>query len=134
MVDNPPSTIPPNILDTSTQPDLVIIEEQCVTLIELTIPFNSQESLTNAKTRKENKENYQLVLEDLESRGYVANLITIEIGSTQSLASRTRSALLEAFPSLSKAKLTTLLDQAASTVIMALLSSIVTLSLCVFFF
>ena len=88
MVDNPPSTIPPNILDTSTQPDLVIIEEQCVTLIELTIPFNSQESLTNAKTRKENKENYQLVLEDLESRGYVANLITIEIGSTQSLASK----------------------------------------------
>ena len=88
VVDNPPSTIPPNILDTSTQPNLVIIEEQCVTLIELTIPFNSQESLTNAKTRKENKENYQLVLEDLESRDYVANLITIEIGSTQSLASK----------------------------------------------
>ena len=31
MVDNPPSTIPPNILDTSAQPDLIIIEEQCVT-------------------------------------------------------------------------------------------------------
>ena len=49
-----------------------------VSLIELTIPFNSPESLANAKTQKENKENYQLVLGDLESHGYVTNLITIE--------------------------------------------------------
>ena len=90
-----------------------------VSLIELTIPFNSPESLANAKTQKENKENYQLVLGDLESHGYVANLITIEIGALGHWLPRTRSALLEAFPSLPKAKLTTLLDQAASTVISA---------------
>ena len=78
--------------------------------IELTIPFNSPESLANSKTRKENKESYQLGLGDLESCGSVANLITIEIGALSHWFPRTRSALLEAFPSLSKVKLTTLLD------------------------
>ena len=59
------------------------------------------------------------MLGDLESCGSVANLITIEIGALSHWFPRTRSALLDAFPSLSKVKLTTLLDQAASTVIMA---------------
>ena len=56
------------------------------------------------------------MLGDLEFRGYVANLITIEIGALGHWLPRTHSALLEVSPSLSKAKLTTLLDQAASTV------------------
>ena len=69
-VDNPPSIIPPEILDTSAHPDMVTIdlEDQCVTLIELTIPFNSQVSLFDAKTQKENTENYQLKLGDIISR------------------------------------------------------------------
>ena len=45
----------------------MIIEKQQITLVELTVPFNSPESLTNAKKRKENKENYQFVLSELES-------------------------------------------------------------------
>ena len=61
-VDHPPSTIPPEILDTNVRPDIVTIEDQHVTLVELTIPFNSPESLFNAKTLNENKENYQLAL------------------------------------------------------------------------
>ena len=66
-VDNPPSISPPEILNTSSHPDMVTIdlEDQCVTLIELTIPFNSKESLFDAKTQKENTENYQLKLGDL---------------------------------------------------------------------
>ena len=67
--DNPPSTIPSEILDTTARPDIVIIQQHEITLLELTVPFNSPEGLANAKHRKEGKENYQLVLSDLESRG-----------------------------------------------------------------
>ena len=52
-VDNP---ILPGILDKSVQPDIVINEDHFVTLVELTIPFNSPESLAIAKSRMENKE------------------------------------------------------------------------------
>ena len=37
LVDLP--TIPPEILDTSTRPDMVIIEEQQISLVELTVPW-----------------------------------------------------------------------------------------------
>ena len=79
--DNPPSTIPSEILDTTARPDIVIIQQHEITLPELTIPFNSPEGLANAKHRKEDKENYQVVLNGLESRGYSANFTTVEIGT-----------------------------------------------------
>ena len=49
---------------------MVNIEQLEITLVELTIPFNSPESLANARNRKESKENYQLALSNLESLGY----------------------------------------------------------------
>ena len=55
------------------------------------------------------------MLGDLESCGFTASLITIEIGALGHWLPITRSALLQTFPSLSKSKLTTLLDQTAST-------------------
>ena len=100
-------------MNTSARPELVIIEEQCVTLGEL--PFNSPESLANAKTRKENKKNCQLVLGELESHGFATSLITIAIGALGHRLPTNHSALLKAFSSLSKAKL--LLDQTTSTAI-----------------
>ena len=39
-----------SILDTSARPDIETVEEQCVAVVELTIPFNSPESLLNTKT------------------------------------------------------------------------------------
>ena len=59
--DNPPSTIPSEILDTTTRPDIMIIQQHEITLLDLTVPFNSPEGLANAKHCKECKENYQLV-------------------------------------------------------------------------
>ena len=56
-----------------------MVIEMFVTPVELTIPFNSPESLANANTQKENKENNQLVLGDLESCGFMASLITIKL-------------------------------------------------------
>ena len=50
------------------------------------------------------------MLRDLESCGFATSLITINIGALCHWLPITHSALLEAFTSLSKAKLTTLLD------------------------
>lgn len=63
-------------------------------------PFNSPERLANAKTWKENKENYQTVLGDLESHGYAASLITFETGALCLWLPITHSVLMEAFPCL----------------------------------
>ena len=64
--DNPPATIPLEILDTSARPDIVVISQREIVLLELTIPYNSPESIAKAKQRKESKENYQ---SDLEAKG-----------------------------------------------------------------
>ena len=45
--ENPVATIPDDTLVTSAQPDIVLVGEDEVTLIELTIPHNSLESLSS---------------------------------------------------------------------------------------
>jgi len=57
--DNPPSTIPAEILDTSARPDIVIVSANEIIFIELTVPYNSPDCLHNARSRKESKEIYQ---------------------------------------------------------------------------
>ena len=66
---------------TSARPDMVYIKNQEIVLVELTIPYNSPESLTNAKLRKQSKNNYQQLLRDFDQFGKRATVITIEIGS-----------------------------------------------------
>ena len=66
---------------TSARPDIVLVRPREVILLELTIPYNSPESLSKAKERKEFKQNYQLVLSDLDARGLSSSLYTIEIGA-----------------------------------------------------
>ena len=60
--DNSSATIPEKIITTSARPDLVLVREKEVVLMELTIPHNSLEAMNNAQRRKKSKENYQLVL------------------------------------------------------------------------
>lgn len=115
--ENPPSTIPSEVLVTTARPDIVVIRDQQVIFIELTIPFNSPESLANARHRKESKPNYQLALSDLEFRGYRANLTTIEIGTLGHWLPSTRSALHRLLPDIPKSTITALLDRAAKTTI-----------------
>ena len=57
--DNPYSTIPPDILVTSARQEIVLVRPREVILLELTIPYNSPESLSKAKEQKESKQNYQ---------------------------------------------------------------------------
>jgi hypothetical protein len=78
--ENPPSTIPPGILSTSAHPDIAIVSTGCTTLVELTVPWDSEDSLSRAKCRKNEKENYQLALADLTSLEINDTLVTIEIG------------------------------------------------------
>ena len=56
--DNPLTTIPESILVTSAHPDIVLVEEDDTTMLELAIPHNSIESIPNARIRKSTKENY----------------------------------------------------------------------------
>ena len=65
--ENPQGTIPDNVIITSTHPNIVIIEQGCVHLIELTIPHNSLDSMTKAKERKSEKQLHHQALSDMES-------------------------------------------------------------------
>ena len=77
--ENPASTIriPEVILVTSARPDIVLVEGE-VTLIELTIPHNSLESLSKARDCMSKKKS---ICSDLEAKGLASHLHTIEIGS-----------------------------------------------------
>ena len=77
--ENPQGTIPDNVIITSARPDIVIIEQGYVHLIELTIPHSSPDSMTKAKERKSEKQLYQQALSDMESKGLAAEPHTISI-------------------------------------------------------
>ena len=67
---------------TIARPDIILIEDKTVTILELTVPWNSASSLVNARSTKENKPNYQLLTSDLSAQalGYSALFLTNEIG------------------------------------------------------
>ena len=66
-MENPPSTVPINILPTSDWPDIVFIsKDKVITIIELTVPFNPPDCINAAHEYKSSK--YQLLLSDLEAK------------------------------------------------------------------
>ena len=117
VCDNPPTTIPQNITATSARPDLVIVRQNEVLLIELTVPFNSPESMNNARTRKENKQNYQLVLSELDRKGVKASLTTLEIGALGHTLTQTLSDLKRTIPGLSSRECRQIFDDAGKMAI-----------------
>ena len=79
---NPPGTIPVNFVVTSVRSDIVVVRGNTIHLLELTVPFNSPESLKNAQSRKNAKVNYQLVLSECDRKGGIkSSLTSIEIGA-----------------------------------------------------
>lgn len=50
-LDSPPATVPLHVLVMSAGPDIVIIEDVIITLLELTIPISTR-GLQNARDRK----------------------------------------------------------------------------------
>ena len=77
--ENPSSTVPVSILVTTARPDMVLIRNMVITLIEITVPYDFRENLRNARARKSQKSSYLELLDDLEAKGYSALLVTCEI-------------------------------------------------------
>ena len=75
-----PATLPTN-LSTSARPDIVIVSENNVTMIEQTIPSESRGAMMKDKEKKNNKPNYNSLIGDLEDCGLSVNYRTLEIGS-----------------------------------------------------
>ena len=102
--DNPSATIPEKIVTTSARPDLVLVLvlEKEVVLMELTIPHNSLEAMNNAQRRKKSKENYQLVLGEMDKQGLKASLVTLEVAALGHSLLQTHSEFRCVFPTLSK--------------------------------
>ena len=73
-------TLPTNLSTSTARPDLVIVSENNVTMIELTIPSDSRAAMIKAKERKNNKPNYNSLIGDLENHEFSVNYRTLEIG------------------------------------------------------
>ena len=110
--DNPPATIPQDIVTTSARPDIVVIHGNKITLIELTVTYNSPEALSNAQLRKRNKEDYQLVLSEQDRKGFKASFITSEIGALGHSLPLTHSDLKGSLSCLIKSKIRHFFDEA----------------------
>ena len=74
---SPPSTIPVDILSTSCRPDIVLCHGKNIKLLELTVCSNTLQGLQSACTRKQSKQVYVSLLNDLESIGYTVSYDTV---------------------------------------------------------
>ena len=80
-MENPPSTVPLDLLPTSDQPDIVFVREdrEIIIIKRMVLPFNFPDSINIANNFKTSK--YQILLSGLEARGYVTNFGTVEVGT-----------------------------------------------------
>jgi hypothetical protein len=74
-----PATVPTTIAVTTARPDAFIVRDRKITVLELTMPWNSSQSIQEAGTRKQRKVNYQYLASDLTSQGYTVQILTLEI-------------------------------------------------------
>ena len=87
-------SVPPDIMVTSSRPDLVIINYNTtptsVYLVELTCPFTR--NIEAANTRKRIR--YEFLTKDIQDRGYKCSNLPLEIGSRGHISSRNRETLV----------------------------------------
>ena len=83
-------TIPPDILTTSSKPDLVLVDRSAnpirVDLVELTVPWDS--GAEGARLRKEVR--YASLVEDIREKGLQCHHTTLEIGARGLINPRNR--------------------------------------------
>ena len=86
-------TMPPEIALTSKKPDLVIVDRRSnpvtITLLELTVPWDSTTNFDSAYNRKRTR--YEYLANDIESKGYKCNNLPWEIGCRGVVNGRNRS-------------------------------------------
>ena len=95
----------------------VIVPAGCISMVELVVPWNSEDSLASAKRYKSTKDNYQLVLSDLAGRTIRAELITVEIGCLGHHTNDMFCALKHLAPHCSKSDRCELRDRLSQSVI-----------------
>ena len=100
--ENPEATIPTSVTTSTTRPDVVVIQNNCITLLELTVPTNTPEGLQSARRRKQLKPNYLTLLNDLETLGLQSVLETIEVGTLGHFNNQTIASLHALLPNLQK--------------------------------
>ena len=78
---SPPATIPPEVMLTYYRPDLVFFNTatKSIALLELTCPSDSIHHLESARSRKQNKLEYQELLADLDRLNITNYYKTLEI-------------------------------------------------------
>ena len=89
-------TIPADITITGLKPDLVTINRnsnpQEITLIELTVPWESSRGLENARIRKDQR--YEDLTSDIISQGFKCTSIQLEIGTRGFINTRNKGVLV----------------------------------------
>ncbi len=111
-------TIPPDVLPTNEKPDIVIMKPGEITIIELSVPFES-----NIKIRHEFKCNkYAMLISDLKQTGRNVTFYAIEVGSRGFISNDNKDSLKHIFKSLSQKSHKGLLHDISK---MALVSSFV---------
>ena len=88
-------TFPQQIATTDTRPDITAWDERTITLIELTVPYEM--CTESAIERKRHR--YHGLLEDCRANGYIAKLLTVEVGSRGFLHCRSFDSLYKFVPS-----------------------------------
>ena len=56
--ENPPSTIPNNLCYTTLKPDIVMLTDSQLRVVELTVPMSSLPNILTAKEHKQQKQSY----------------------------------------------------------------------------
>ena len=100
--DSPPLTIPSSIVVTSYRPDLVIVSEtdKRISILELTVPNNTPDGLINARHRKQHKQEYLSLAEDISRSDWTVTYDTIEIGSLGHYSKDSLESIKSVLPSL----------------------------------
>ena len=87
-------TIPPEIMVTSSRPDIVIINRNTsppsVLLLELTVPFSNNIDAANARKRAR----YEFLKSDITEAGFTCSNMPLEVCSRGQITARNRETLL----------------------------------------
>ena len=97
-IESPATTVPLDILVTPARPDVVFVHNDNVIL----------------KTKK-----YEVLVSDLEHRGYSTSFLALEIGALGHYSTKTISLFYRLFPMITKSVIKSFLDQTAELAIAA---------------
>ena len=84
-------TIPPNLMVTEQRPDIVIHSPEGITLVELTVPFDTERAIADARLRKRSR--YNQLECDFSDIGVKCESIYVEIGARGLITKDNKSAL-----------------------------------------